>query len=188
MQKKLVDDGIKATDVAIQVVAHNNSTHRTIHMHHNKSNPTYFLFKNGLKFSQSNNVTMTTATTTTASWVMSLTMTDDAGNTTKPNQYDIVIAVSPCDERKNNTAHGLTKPEAKATIPKVKVKTEEGEEQQRTDNNLPTQKPQPQQMLDKAKADKVKMKETYKQAKLVLKQALNHYDICKFSTDSLTLT
>ena len=132
-----------------------------------------------------------TSRPTTSEWTMGLLTT--------PENLECITAhlqsnhvVDMLSEPGQNTKMDATlaKPEVNATTPKVNVmntKDEQTRNEQRLDNQ-PTQKPQPQQMLDKAKADKVKMKETYKQAKLVLKQFLNHYDICKFSTDPHTLS
>ena len=133
-----------------------------------------------------------TSRPTTSEWtMMGLTTPENLECSTAHHQSNHVL---PETSQNTKTDATLAKSEVSATTPKVNVmntKEELKEEQTRNEqrlDNQPTQKPQPQQMLDKAKADKVKMKETYKQAKLVLKQALNHYDICKFSTDSLTLT
>ena len=125
---------------------------------------------------------------------MELTTSENLECTTA-HQSIQVVDVLPETGQNTKMDATLAKPEVNATTPKVNVmntKEELMEEQtrseQRRSDNQPTHKSQPQQMLDKAKADKVKMKETYKQAKLVLKQFLNHYDICKFSTDSHTLS
>ena len=134
---------------------------------------------------------------TTSEWTMKgLTTPENLECSTAHHQHQSNHVVDVLPETSQNTKMDATlaKPEVNATTPKVNVmnskeelKDEQTRNEQRLDNQ-PTQKPQPQQMLDKAKADKVKTKETYKNAKLVLKQSLNHYDICKFSTDSLTLT
>ena len=132
---------------------------------------------------------------TTSEWtMMGLTIPENLECTAHHKQLNHVVDVLPETSQNTKMDATLAKPEVNATTPKVNVmnskeelKDEQTRNEQRLDNQ-PTHKSQPQQMLDKAKADKVKMKETYKQAKLVLKQALNHYDICKFSTDSLTLT
>ena len=133
---------------------------------------------------------------TTSEWtMMGLTTPENLEcSTAHHQQSNHVVDVLPETSQNTKTDATLAKSEVNATAPKVNVmntKEELKEEQTRNEqrlDNQPTQKPQPQQMLDKAKADKVKMKETYKQAKLVLKQFLNHYDICKFSTDPHTLS
>ena len=116
------------------------------------------------------------------------------GLLTTPDNLECITAhqsthgVDVLQETGQDTKTDTTTPKVNAMNTKEELMEEQTRSEQRRSDNQPTHKSQPQQMLDKAKADKVKMKETYKQAKLVLKQALNHYDICKFSTDSLTLT
>ena len=94
-------------------------------------------------------------------------------STAHHKQLNHVVDVLPETSQNTKMDATLAKPEVNATTPKVNVmnskeelKDEQTRNEQRLDNQ-PTHKSQPQQMLDKAKADKVKMKETYKQAKLV---------------------
>ena len=116
------------------------------------------------------------------------------GLLTTPNNLECITAhqsthvVDVLPETGQDTKTDATTPKVNAMHTKEELMEEQTRSEQRCSDNQPTQKSQPQQMLDKTKADKVKTKESYKNAKLVMKQALNHYDICKFSTDSLTLT
>ena len=119
-----------------------------------------------------------------------LATTDYAGDNSEQDQCIIGIAVLLAGDQKTDAAVVLT---IEASTPKVKVMNtkKQTRPEKRSTNQQLSRKPQPQQILDKAKADKVEMEEKLKDAKLVLKRSLNHYDICKFSiyphTQALTL-